>query len=87
MSVKLHTTKVYDVQYGSTLNREITDDIIDLFNRSETGYVSDTEEELEIDREELKHLKPNCSSDVQEAIDIILNECDPNNDFIHLSLF
>ena len=87
MSVRIHTTKVYDVQYGSTINRELTDDIVRLIRSSETGYVSDDEEELEIDREELKQLQQDCANDVKEAIDVILEESDPENDFIHLSIF
>ena len=87
MSVKIHTTKVYDVQYGSTIDNRLTDDIIRLIRRSETGYVSDDEEELEIDRDELRQIRQDCSSDVQDAIDTILEECDPENDFVHLSIF
>ena len=88
MSVRIHTTKVYDVQYGSTLSNTITDDIIDLIRESETGYISEDEmSDLEIDRDELEELRDQCTPTVQQAINIILRESDPNNNFIHLSIF
>ena len=88
MSVRIHTTKVYDVQYGSALSGDITDDIIDLIRHSETGYISEDEmADLEIDRDELEYLRADCTPEVQKAIDIILKESDKNNDFIHLSIF
>ena len=88
MSVTIHTTKVYDVQYGSSLSIDVTDDIIDLIRNSETGYISEDEmADLEIDRDELEYLRAECTPKVQEAIDIILKESDTNNDFIHLSIF
>lgn len=88
MSVRLHITPVYQVEYGDTISSKLTDDIIDLVKDSETGRISEDEYELEIDKEELKDIRNSrMSLELQMAIDQILQESDPNNDFIHLSLF
>lgn len=88
MSVRLHITPVYQVEYGDTISSKLTDDIIDLVKDSETGWISEDEYELEIDKEELKDIRNSrMSLELQMAIDQILQESDPNNDFIHLSLF
>lgn len=88
MSVRIHTTPVYDVEYGNTISSRLTDDIISIIKKSETGYVSDDEEELEISFEELKEIyKTTKNKELKEAIDLILKESDKNNDFIHLSIF
>lgn len=88
MSVRLHITPIYQVEYGGTISSKLTDDIIDLVKDSETGWISEDEYDLEIDKEELKDIKNSrMSLELQMAIDQILQESDPNNDFIHLSLF
>ena len=88
MSVRLHITPVYQVEYGDTISSKLTDDIIDLVKDSETGWISEDEYELEIDKEELKDIRNSrMSLELQMAIDQILQESDPNNNFIHLSLF
>ena len=88
MSVRLHITPVYQVEYGDTISSKLTDDIIDLVKDSETGWIFEDEYELEIDKEELKDIRNSrMSLELQMAIDQILQESDPNNDFIHLSLF
>ena len=88
MSVRLHITPVYQIKYGDTISSQLTDDIINIVKNSETGWVSEDEYELEIDKEELKDIRNSrMSLELQMAIDQILQESDPNNDFIHLSLF
>lgn len=92
MSVRLHITPVYQVKYGNTISSQLTDDIIDLVKDSiynnGSGYISEDECELEIDKEELKDIRNSrMSLELQMAIDQILQESDPNNNFIHLSLF
>ena len=59
MSVRLHITPVYQVEYGDTISSKLTDNIIDLVKDSETGWISEDEYELEIDKEELKDILNN----------------------------
>ena len=92
MGARLHITPVYQIEYRDTISSELTDDIIKLVKdsmyNSGSGYISENESELEIDREELKEIRNSrMSLELQIAIDQILQESDPSNDFIHLSLF
>ena len=88
MGFRMHTATVYDVQYrGSDIPREISETIFDFIRRSDTGYISEDEIELEIDKKEFVKLKDQLKPKDKNIVDKIIEEADPHNEFIHFSYF
>lgn len=88
MSVRLHTTPVYMIEYGDTISSKFTDTIINIIKNSETGWVNEDELEMEIDFIELDEIITNCEDkELKTVLQKIIDQSDRHNDFIHLSLF
>ena len=88
MSARLHITPIYQIEYGDTVSNELTDKIINLIKDSETGWIDESESEMEIDFIELDKIMINCKDpELKDALKNVIDESDRRNDFIHLSLF
>ena len=88
MSVRLHTTTKYQVEYGSTISQDLTDKIIDLCYDAEGGWVSEDETEMEIPLVDLeKAIAETTDEEMKVALQLIYDESDKENDFARLSLF
>lgn len=92
MSVALKPCTTYRVEYGTELARgfEVDDFIDSLRELGEDGiWISDTEEDIEINKDIAKKLIDDKSigKSVREIISRALEQADTQNDFIRLSVF
>lgn len=87
--MKLYINEKYDVKYADCPlgGYEISNDIIKMIRHSGTGYVSEDEFEMEIDKDELKEIRDdNEYPNLSKEIDRMLQESDPNLDYVRLSI-
>lgn len=86
MGMRLHTTIKYEIVYGSSISKDLTDEIINLCYN--LGWVSEDETELEIGFIELADLiEGTPQGELRDALQLIYDESDKNNDYARLSLF
>ena len=89
MGMRLYIAEKYDVKYADCPlgGYEISNDVIDMIRHSDTGYVSEDEFEMEIDKDELKEIRDNNKyPNLSEEIDRMLRESDPDLDYVRLSI-
>lgn len=88
MSVRLHTTTKYQVEYGSTINKDLTDKIISLCYDADSGWVSEDETKMEISLVDLeKAIAETTDEEMKAALQLIYDESDKENDFARLAIF
>jgi len=88
MGYRIHSVPTYKVKYGNTISSELTLSVVEVFRTANSGWVSDTEEDGEINREELLRIiakTPN--GKLKDALTMLEQESDKDNDFVRFSLF